>query len=276
MRIFKYAVIVLFSILFVVYTWNWYQDKTNEDNSGPIIQLGSKQIDVSVKSEDSELIKDVIATDEKDGDITSKIVVESISKFIDKKEHICNITYAVADSDNHVVKATRRIHFTDYRSPRFVLRQPLSFNTGSDIGVEEVIGAEDVYDGDISSKVKILSRTVSTNVSGDNTVTAQVTNSLGDTVKLKAMVNISQENNLSPKIHLKENIIYLKKGDKFNASDYVASAEDNNGKKISTGDVKVTGSSVSTKKAGCYFVEYTVTDGDDNKGTAYLTVVVEE
>ena len=276
MRIVKYAIITLFIMSIVVYTWNWYDRKKNTDNTIPVIQMGQEQIDVSVENMEKDLLKDVVAKDDKDGDITDKIVVESISKFIDKENRICKVTYAVSDSDNHVVKATRNAHLTDYRSPRFVLKQPLCFETGSDIGVKDIIGAEDVIDGDISNKVKILSRAISTNMSGDNTITAQVTNSLGDTVTFKSAVVIKQENNLSPVIELSKNIEYLKVGDTFQPEAYVKEVEDKDGKKMSEEDVQVKSSSVKTKKPGCYLVEYRVTDKEGNEGLAYLTVMVEE
>ena len=83
------------------------------------------------------------------------------------------------------------------------------------MSVKDIIGAEDVIDGDISKKVKYCLKEISTNISGDNTITAQVTNSLGDTVTLKSVVVIKQENNLSPEITLTKNIEYLKTGDEF-------------------------------------------------------------
>lgn len=276
MKIVKYAIITLFMMSIVVYTWNWYDHKKNTDNTIPVIQMGQEQIDVSVENMEKDLLKDVVAKDDKDGDITDKIVVESISKFIDKENRICKVTYAVSDSDNHVVKATRNVHLTDYRSPRFVLKQPLCFETGSDIGVKDIVGAEDVIDGDLSNKVKILSRAISTNMSGDNTITAQVTNSLGDTVTFKSVVVIKQENNLSPVIELSKNIEYLKVGDTFHPETYVKEVMDKDGEKMSEKDVQVKSSSVKTKKPGCYLVEYNVADKEGNEGFAYLTVMVEE
>jgi hypothetical protein len=147
---------------------------------------------------------------------------------------------------------------------------------GSDINVADVIGAVDDYDGDISRNVKILSSTVSTKTAGEYTVTAQVTNSFGDTVKIKALVVIKQENNLSPTIELKNNIVYLKVGDSFDATKYIRSVEDRNGEEISVNKVDVVSSSVNTKKAGCYTVEYSVSDDKYGDGEAYLTVVVED
>lgn len=275
MRNIKYGIITVFIIFLIIYIAIWYKDKTNIDSTIPVIQMSDNQIEVSVKDKDA-LLNGVIAKDEKDGDITSKIVVESISKFVDKKEHICNVTYAVSNSGGHVAKATRKVKFIDYTSPRFILKKPLCLETGSDTNVKDIIGAKDMIDGDISNKVKILSRGISTNTSGDNTVTAQVTNSLGDTVKLKATVIIKQDNNISPTIELKKNIEYIKKGAEFDAKSFIKSVEDIAGKSMDIGSVKIKSSSVKTDKAGCYTVEYSVVDHDGNEGTAYLTVMVEE
>lgn len=277
MKYVKYGIIVLFISSLLIYTGNWYKAKTSVDSTIPqiIINEKNKQIDVSVKDKET-LMKGIVAKDSKDGDITDKIVIESISKFIDKKQHISNITYAVADSDGHVAKATRKVRFTDYKKPRFILKQSLCFDTGSEIKAKNVIGAEDVFDGDISDKVKIVSKDISTNVSGDNTITAQVTNSFGDTATLKSVVIIKRDNNLSPVIKLKKNIEYINVGDKFDAQSYIESVEDSRGKKLSNSSVKVTSSSVKTKKAGCYIVEYMAKDAEGNEGLAYLTVMVEE
>lgn len=275
MKYVKYGIMTLFLISIIIYTAIWYKDKSNTDSTVPVIQMDQEQIEVSVKDKEA-LLKGVIAKDEKDGDITSKIVVESISKFVDKKEHICNVTYAVSNSAGHVAKASRKVKYIDYISPRFILKKPLCLETGSDTSVEDIIGAKDIIDGDISNKVKILSRGISTNTSGDNTVTAQVTNSLGDTVKLKATVIIKQDNNISPTIKLKKNIEYIKKNTEFDAKSFIKSVEDIDGKSMDIGSVNIKSSSVKTNKVGCYTVEYSVVDHAGNEGTTYLTVMVEE
>ena len=91
MKIVKYAIITLFVVSIAVYTWNWHNNKKNADSTIPVIEIGKEQIDVSVKNMDEDLLKDVVAKDDKDGDITDKIVVESISKFIDKEKKIKQI-----------------------------------------------------------------------------------------------------------------------------------------------------------------------------------------
>ena len=89
MKYVTYGIMPLFLISIIIYIAIWYKDKSNVDSTVPVIQMSQNQIEVSVKDKKA-LLKGVIAKDAKDGDITNKIVVESISKFVDKKEHICN------------------------------------------------------------------------------------------------------------------------------------------------------------------------------------------
>lgn len=276
MKYIKYGIIAIFIVIVMLFTINWFKDKNATNNNRPIIEMDKDIVEVSVKDGDDKLLKGVIAKDQEDGDISAEVIVESISQFVDKEEHICNVTYAVSDSDNNVIKATRKVKFTDYKSPRFTLAQPLYFDVGDDLTTTAVLGAVDDRDGDISNKVKLLASTVHSGTAGEYTITAQVTNSLGDTSKLKATVIIRQGNNLSPVITLTDNIVYIAKGDDFDPYKYIKNVKDNEGNSISTDSVDVVSSTVDSKNAGTYAVEFFVTDDEGNEGSTYLTVVVEE
>ena len=278
MKFFRVVVIVTFIIgTFAFVAFNWSKNTRAIDSTFPEILFDEEILKVSVKDEKDVLLRDVVAKDEKDGDLTNGIIVESISKFIDKEKHICNVTYVVEDRNKNITKRTRKVMFTDYRPPRFTLSQQLCLEVGSDIGPEEIIGAVDDFDGDISNKVKVLSRTVSTNASGDYVAVAQVTNSLGDTAKIKAPVVIKQSNYLSPTIDLTDNIIYLKKGEEFNPHKYIREVTDKKGRVISKSEVEIVKSSVNVNKKGCYTVQYAVEGMETQEGDgAYLTVVVED
>ena len=266
MRVIKALIVVVFLAVTIVFSANYYKEKTADNNHAPTIEFGDDLIKVSIKDDESKLLKDVIAKDAEDGDITSNIVIENIS----------NITYVVSDSDNNVTKKTRQVQYTDYRKPRFTLSAPLCFYVGSDVNVPDVLGAVDDVDGDITDKVKILSSIASTRIAGSYVITAQATNSLGATSTIKATVTIRQENNLAPTIKLKKNIVYLKVGDKFNPESYVASVKDKNGKELPANLVKVVKSSVNLKKPGSYTVEYAVNYEQENEYITYLVVIVEE
>lgn len=276
MRFIKPIVIGIFLIALIIFIVNWFSFKGSLDTNPPVIELGPKMISVNVDATDRELMQSVQARDSKDGDLTGALVIESISKFTDEKKHICNITYAVEDSDHNVAKATRKIRYKNYTTPKFVLRKPLKIDTGSEDSLRDLIGAVDCIDGDISRKVKILSAEFSTSSTGDSTVTAQVTNSKGDTITLKAHVIISDTNVNAPTIKLKENIVYLKKGSSFDEKSYIRLVESSTGTPISKSKVKVLNNTVKTNKKGCYYVEYIINEGKTNESVTILTVVVED
>lgn len=276
MKYIKPVLILLFVVALIIFTWNWARHKMAIDTNGPTITFGKEVLEVSEKQPEEDYLKDVHAQDAKDGDLTSDIIIESISKFVDKKNHICNITYVVDDSDHNVTKKTRKIKFIDYCPPRFTLSQPMKLNSSEDKEVKDILGAEDQRDGNISSRIKILSNTYSTNSEGGRIIIAQVTNSLGETVNLKARVLYVTENKLAPTIHLKKNIVYVKKNSKFRERDYIDSVESHSGKSIPKSKVKVASSNVNTKKEGCYSVEYVINEKKSKEGKTILTVVVEE
>ena len=276
MKYLRPIIIIIFFIISIIFVIHWYQDKHAANTSVPVIEIKGDVLECSVKDDEHALLQDVIAYDKEDGDLTSRLVIEAISKFVDKKEHICNVTYTVEDSEHHVTKASRKIKFTDYESPRFTLSKPLCFDVGSDTTVVEVLGATDVYDGDISRNIKILSNNGSTRAAGEYTVTAQVTNRFGDTAKFKSLVVIKQSNNLSPTIQLTENVVYLKVGDSFKPEDYVQSVKNNKNNDMDKALVEVVNTNVDIKKAGYYSVEYAINPGEKNEGSTYLTVIVED
>lgn len=276
MKYIKPVLIILFVIALIAFTVNWSKYKMSIDENGPIISFGKEILEVSQTQPEIDYLRDVVAKDKKDGNITNKVVVESVSKFVDKNNHICNITYAVEDSDHNVSKKRRKIKFINYQSPRFTLSQPLQLKKGEDVEIRDLLGAVDKKDGDISGRIKILSDSNPTNASDERIIIAQVTNSLGETVNLKARVTYVNENKLAPTIHLKKNIVYVKKNSNFMERDYIDSVESHSGKKISKSKVKVASSNVNTSKPGCYSVDYIINEGKSKEGKTILTVVVED
>jgi hypothetical protein len=281
MRFIRIITTILFFVVSGIFLYNFYQIRINVDQTMPefSVQNPDDVFKVSVNASEEELRTGVTAYDKKDGDLTSQITVEEISKFI--QGHQCKITYAVSDSDNHIARVSRMIEFTDYVSPRFTLSQQLCLYMGQNIDATDIIGAVDCYDnkengGDITNNVKLLSSSVSTKTAGTYTVTAQVTNSLGDTSKLQAVVVVKEKNNLEPVIQLKNNIVYINKGTDYNPLDNIEKVVDYKGNPIDVKSVKVEKTSVDTNQDGFYHVTYKFKDSEDNEGRGYLTVVVLE
>lgn len=281
MRLVRRLTVIVFIIVAAIFSYRIYETNKSMDITHPEFSIADPDavLRVSINSTDEELKTGVTAYDKKDGDLTNQIIVESISKFI--SDRVCKITYIVSDSDNHITRASRRIEFTDYESPQFTLSRQLCLYVGEDADITKIIGAKDVYDnkeneGDISGKVKLLSSSVSTQQAGEYTVTAQVTNSLGDTSKLQAVVIVRQKNNLEPCITLKNNIIYIKKNEEFDPKSQVESVVSSTGEEINRDNVEIDKTSVDTDNQGCYSVTYKVSDSKGNEGYAFLTVVVIE
>lgn len=205
--------VVLFFILSIV-IFAGYRAKTalSTDRTIPVIDMDSDSVEVSVEGGDKAILEGVTATDEKDGDITENLFIESRSNFLEKGR--CNVTIVVSDKDNHVTKTKREVTYKDYKSPQFSLSQPLKFQTAresrDDLNIASGLSATDVIDGNISNKIKISSDySISGYATGDYPMEFVVTNSMGDTVKLPVVVTIysaAEESGL-PQITLSDYLI---------------------------------------------------------------------
>ncbi|MEI3320584.1 MAG: hypothetical protein V8R90_08880, partial [Eubacterium sp.] len=60
MRVIK-ALIVVFLAVTIVFSANYYKKKTADNNHAPTIEFGDDLIKVSIKDDESKLLKDVIA-----------------------------------------------------------------------------------------------------------------------------------------------------------------------------------------------------------------------
>lgn len=186
-------VIVFFIISVIIFVGYHLLDLISTDRTIPVIQMNSNSITVSVEGGDEAILEGIKATDEKDGDITENLFIESRSNFIEKGRF--KVIIAVADKDNHVAKTEREVIYSDYRSPQFSLTAPLKFLATTeyydDLNIAKNISANDVVDGNISDKIKISNDyIISREVPGDYHMEYIVTNSMGDTVKLPVTVTL--------------------------------------------------------------------------------------
>lgn len=270
MKIFRVAVCVVFVAVTVLFGTLYVKDKLNTDSSVPVITVDSDLTEVSVSVTDEQLLAGVTAYDEKDGDITDKIIVESVSKFSEKG--VCKVTYAVCDSDNHVATAFKKIKYTDYTSPEFYAHGSLCFSVSETINLSGVIGATDCIDGDISSNLILTSQNIVSRVEGNYIVDATVTNSRGDTSTLEIPVKVEPKSITAPEINLKEYIVYTDLNKSVSPKSYIKSVTDKNGNEI---DVDVTiKSDINFKAPGIYTVDFYAKDEEGNEGHDFMVVVV--
>ena len=180
MKKLRWFAITLFLLSVVLYALDQNQIRRKTDQTIPKISMDQDEIQVSVKDPEKVWKKGITAYDDKDGDITDSLVIESVSTFLEKGRRL--VSYAAFDRDGHVAKASRQLIYTDYHSPKISCAKPFSFPVGTQDILDSVY-ATDCIDGDISNKVEITGDSVFfLNIAGEYEIWLQVTNSCGDMV----------------------------------------------------------------------------------------------
>lgn len=149
----KFGIIV--GLLLIIYVLFMAVDRLSKGfDQPPLITVPETVLQVSVRDQESALLNGIVCTDKEDGDLTSQVLVESLSEFNDQNER--TVTYVVCDSHDNMAKATRKIQYTDYTKPSITLIKPMIYDYAHMIDVFlEYVKAESCIDGDISSKIMI-------------------------------------------------------------------------------------------------------------------------
>jgi hypothetical protein len=199
---------MIFVIIVVLAFAGFYGMKMmKEDSSGPVIVGGKDQIEVSIHDGDEVLLAGITASDKKDGDVTSSLIVESISNFYGDDTRTATIV--AFDSDHHISKVEREISYTDYTKPRFELTGSLRFRAGEQVNIENIVKATDCLDGDLSNKVKIhMETSINNRMIGFYKVEYEVSNSAGDVVTLPIDVEIYEPYNNEVQLNLTKYLVY--------------------------------------------------------------------
>lgn len=273
MHILKRITIILLFLSTLVFTLFYVYNRMTTDNTIPVISSDVDEIEASIYADEAELYNGITAWDDKDGDISDKVFIQDISNFI--RTGVCNVTYVVTDSDNHVAKLTRRITYTDYESPRFILNDALVFAHGTSFSMLDYIGATDSIDGDISNQIKLISSTVDTTTQGAYEATFSVSNSYGDVVSATLPVSVVSQNDLAISIQLSTYLVYLEKGDSIDPEDYIESVTDYYGEEMDKDDVTIE-SELDLNTPGVYVISYSIEDENEYKGMTKLNVIIQD
>lgn len=250
----------------------WYL-RRNRDDQPPTLSCSADVLEISVQADQSALLQGLTAQDDRDGDITDKIMVEHISGLINA--NTARVTYVVFDSSDNAAKYTRTVRYTDYQKPRFQLTAPLQYYVGDTITLQDRLSAIDMLDGDISEKIRLTASNLSNTLAGTYHVTVQVTNSLGDTTVLPLTISVESGSALrTPVIELTDYLIYLDAGSPFDPQQYLRKVSDPAAanQQGSLNQVEVL-SEVEPEEPGVYEVTYSY-QGVSREGKAILTVVV--
>lgn len=191
------------------------------DTTGPVLYVEDGLLEISVKDPADKLMTGIKAVDDRDGDVTPSVLVESIYGI--NEEKVTTVTYAAFDRAGNVSKIQRQVRYVDYEPPRFKLNGSLTFAFGSGFDLMEYLGAQDVLEGDIGRRVHatLISDTKSIEAEGRHQVKVQVTNNLGDTVEMVLPVEVYDPEWYAADVQLSEYMIYLEKGESFNPRTYL-------------------------------------------------------
>lgn len=270
MKPMRIIVLIAFFFITVAALAVFIGEKIDEDRTIPVITVEEELLEVSLKATEEEMLKGVTAHDEKDGDLTDRIIIESVSTFTEKG--VSKITYAVCDNDNNVAKATGKIKFKDYKSPRFKVSGNLCFSLYEYIDIRELITATDSIEGNISSRIIITSEEYSSTFAGNYTIDVTVTNKKGDTATIQLPLIVEDRPISVPEIELKEYLVYTEKGKTIDFKTYIVDALDvqNNSLK----EQVAIESNVDFNKEGTYQVHFYATDSLGQRGHSVMTVIV--
>ncbi|MBR4863371.1 MAG: hypothetical protein IKU07_02240 [Oscillospiraceae bacterium] len=261
-----------------------FYSRSVTDSVAPVVSVASpeKVLQVSVNDPKTALLAGITAQDDRDGDVTASLVVESLG--VISNEHTMTVTYAAFDKAGNVGKAKRTVQYTDYEGPRYSLSAPLVYTFGSHFDVLNQVQVTDPLEGDIRHKIKTMqldSETLS--AEGIHEVRFRVTNSLGDLEELVLPVEVQYSGRFNAQLTLKEYLVYMKTGEEFIPKSYLqellrGGVSTKLTRVLPEGMELTLEGEVDTETPGVYAVSYTLTDTNGGKWTAYnkLIVVVEE
>lgn len=247
----------------------------SRDSSKPQISASTDTIEVTSEYTREDLMKGISAWDEKDGDLTSKVVFSSPSRFM--KKGVCSLTYVVFDSSGQSASLTRKVKFTDYHSPRFTLSQPLVFVEGEGSNQEAMkrLGAEDILDGNRKEWIVQKESNANYQFPGAYSITVEVDNSFGDTSTESLPIHVVSVSSQQIRIELSQKIVYVSVGQELNPASYIAKVTGTGGESIDPAKVSVS-SNVNINVPGCYEIHYEIKDDQGERGETWLTVIVED
>ncbi len=271
LRVITPILAVLISVLAVYLELDNYESRIQ-----PVIFMRDSSIDIieaSINVTDEELISYVKATDDRDGDISSNVVVEHRNYFYEKG--LSTITFSVCDSDNNVTKLSKKIRYTDYTSPKIEVYSSLIYMAGSNERISSCFKAQDVFDGDISSRLKIMATDFNKNIPGEYFVNCKVTNSFGDTQEMVFPIIIEPETKLDAKIYLKQYYVYLNIGETHDFAQYIDNIQNESESNYKIDNISVNTNKFDNTKPGVYPIDYTITANGKTVARTRMFAIIE-
>lgn len=230
----------------------------SEDKKAPEIQFQDNEITFTQGDDYAGLLQGVTATDNRDGDVTKSLVVESV--YPNDDGETATVVYVARDKTNNIGKANKVINY-----------QPSKGETAeTSVKGESTTGQED------ASLAQSTQDPQATPTPEETTANNVPTPGEKDEEEKEA----AEEEDLpagSPKLKLTEDEVTVKKGESVNRIAFVESiTDDKDAKESLFRQIQITGDDLDVNTAGTYVLTYYVVDSDGNRSNeADLTITVE-
>ena len=150
--------------------------------------LTASDITTTLGKTKPDLLKDVTATDEEDGNLTENIIVDDTEVNYDEiGEYI--VTYKVQDSFGNTTTKEVKLIVRDNQEP-IIYASDKTITIGNNFNEKDGVTATDEEDGDITESIKIIENTVNEEKIGTYKVTYQVTDNHNHTVEKTISVEV--------------------------------------------------------------------------------------
>ncbi len=263
---------IVFIITLCIWSFQTLRSVFSADTVHPVITAESDSITVSAKDGDEALLEGITATDNRDGDLTSEIIITDKKKLTDSDGF--EVSYIVYDSSNNSDTITRIVYYDDYKEPDITLTKAMILDIGESFSVNEYISAEDSIDGDLSDSLVTVSDSINTEEAGLYSVTVSVENSNNMQTQKTFPVYISGHADENLTVTLKDSLVYVKSDQTFSPEDYLESLVTQYGEEGNI-DYLTIDNPVNLSEPGYYFVKYTYRS-EDYYGSAVLEAAVYE
>jgi len=215
-----------------------------EDRNGPEISVPQEEITYVAGTDTSALLNGVTAQDDRDGDVTDTVTIESIIPNADQTG--ASVVYVAKDSKNNVTKETRTILYSTDAN------QAAAQAAAEQVAADQA-AAEQAAQGDAAGE------------------SAQTTDD-GAAQNEAAIAALSAE---SPRFYLTQYSVELERGAELNELSYVQDiSDDEDSRDELYQGIRISGE-VDTNTPGEYTLEYHVVDSDgNNSNVAQLRLTV--
>lgn len=256
------AMVILCIGLAGIFVWN----RVSSDRKAPEIEIGNENVVYKKGMDNAELLKGITAKDDKDGDVTDSLVVESIFESKDGKS--VTVVYAAKDSSNNVGKVKRSLPCEGFEDTQEGEKQD---NSADGQGEDKQPEAEEA---DTQPKEEGEQENSEQPEGNNQEQEPQENDPTAIPADQKAEIDALQPQ--QPKFYLKEYQVTVPVGTNLDKLSYVKDiADDSDNMDFLSRRIQIE-DNLNTQVPGTYEVKYYVVDAQGNQSNvARLTVTVQ-